>query len=150
MPLFAVALVDDPSVRDANPYQGGGPMSGKRFFSTKLVGQVNSCANAANTSVRAWARTKKFAVEKARLAPGELVLSLRHRDLEGLLEFSYSVANKDGTTVALATLFYYGLDGTKVDPTDLRQHLTEDDIGVLQDTLTAAIDCPGKSTNDRH
>lgn len=144
MPLFAVALVEDPSVRDANPYQGGGPLGGKRFFETKLVAKVNSCTQAANLSVRAWARTNKFVVEKSHVATGDLDLSLRRGDLEGLLEFSYSVVLKDDTTVALASLFYHRLDGTKVEPADLQPHLTENDVGVLQDTLTAAIDCPGQ------
>jgi hypothetical protein len=143
LPLFAVALVDDISVRDANPYQGGGPLGGKRFFETKLVGKVNSCAQAASSSVRAWARTNKFVVEKYRIATDDLALSLRRNDLEGLLEFSYSVTVKGDTTVALASLFYHKLDGTKVEPADLQPHLTESDVGMLQDTLTAAIDCPG-------
>lgn len=143
VPLFAVALVDDYAVHDANPYQGGGPMGGKRFFETKLVSKVKSCVQAANSSVRAWARTKKFAIEKYSSTSSDLTLMLRRSDLEGLLEFSYGVTRKGDTTIALATLFYYQLDGTRVEPADLRQHLTEGDIGLLQDTLTAAIDCPG-------
>lgn len=118
-------------------------MGGKRFFETKLVGKVNSCIDAANKSVRDWARGKSFAVEKYRSASNELDLMLRRSDLDGLLEFSYNVTRKGDTTVALATLFYHQLDGTKIEPADLSQHLTEADIGALQDTLTAAIDCPG-------
>lgn len=120
-------------------------MGGKRFFETKLVAKVNECTGAADATVRGWAKTKRFSIQASHFGAGDLDLKLVRGDLEGLLEFSYTVTTRGTSTVALATLFYHRLDGTKVEPTDIQPHLTENDVALLQDALTSAIECPGQS-----
>ena len=140
-PLTSIGAVSNPDApADPDDPGTGGSFETTSYFRNRLTSPtaIAACASMIEKVALAWAG--KFSLSRAfrELHPTGLTLRYVKGDLKGLFELTYRVELQ---THARVTMNFYAQDGSVLDPASIQSMLTQYQIGMLEDSLDAALRC---------
>jgi hypothetical protein len=139
-PLTSIdAVTDIDAPRDPDDPGTGGGADYAGYFSRRLAIKVSTCTDRIRSITDAWAKENQLVVSKSDHRSGDLLMHLVSGDLDGFFEVAYRVRLQQER--ARVTLFFYSTDGSRHEPSGIRQLLDRYHVGHFQDDLTKAILC---------